>query len=133
MIRFANPPELPAPAAPYSHLVEISGQVRWLILSGQLGLAADGTLPADVPGQLGLALTNVSAALTAAGMGVEDVVQLRIFVVGTSDPVQRRAVFEAWLGDHRPCMTLVQVAGLAAPQFLVEVEALACRDDRSDG
>jgi enamine deaminase RidA (YjgF/YER057c/UK114 family) len=86
-----------------------------------------------VPGQLELALGNVSAALAAAGMSVKDVVQLRTFVVGTSDPAQRRAVFEAWLGDHRPCMTLVQVAGLAAPQFLVEVEALACREDRSAG
>lgn len=133
MIRFANPPELSAPAAPYGHQAEVGGDVRWLVLSGQLGQAADGTLPSDVAGQLELALANVSLSLAAAGMGVEDVVQLRTYVVGPSDPVQRGAVFRAWLGDHRPCMTLVQVAGLAAPQFLVEVEALACQDGESAG
>lgn len=99
-----------------------------MYVSGQLGLDVDGTLPADAVSQLGRALDNVALNLAEAGMGVGDVVYLRTFVVGPSDPGRRRSVFKGWLGDHRPCMTLVQVAGLAAPQFLVEVEAMACRD-----
>ena len=64
-------------------------------------------------------------------MTVRDIVKMSIYLVGASDPAERREVLSDWLMGHRPCMTLVFVAGLAAPQYLVEVEAWACRDERT--
>ncbi len=124
-----NPPGIPAPAAPYSHQVMVAGAVRWLVVSGQLGQNGDGSVPDAPLDQLALALTNVSVNLEAAGMSVADLIKVTIFVTVPTESAERRRRLEAWLGPHRPAMTLVQVAGLAAPQFSVEVEAWACQDE----
>ena len=54
MKTYRNPPDVHPPLAAYSHQVELSGPGRQLILSGQVGVAADGgvELPwsADRPG-----------------------------------------------------------------------------------
>jgi enamine deaminase RidA (YjgF/YER057c/UK114 family) len=63
--------------------------------------------------------------LEAAGLGVEDVVKLTWYVVGAIDPQRRREVLMAWLGDHRPASTFLYVAGLASPEYKVEIDALA--------
>ena len=43
------------------------------------------------------------------------------------DAVKRRELIASKYGDHRPCSTLVFVAGLAAPEYKVEVEAWASK------
>ena len=54
-----NPTTVHAPLAAYSHQIEISGGERLLVLSGQVGMRQDGTLPAEPAEQLNVALENV--------------------------------------------------------------------------
>ncbi|WP_435057028.1 RidA family protein [Streptomyces sp. bgisy060] len=129
MNTFRNPPEIAAPLAAYSHQAEITGQVRWLVVSGQIGMTPAGELPEDPVEQLGLALENVTANLRAAGMRHEDLVKLTFYFAGEIDLQRRRERMAAWLGDLRPCMTVMTVAALATPALRVEVEALACAED----
>jgi enamine deaminase RidA (YjgF/YER057c/UK114 family) len=126
MKTFRNPPQVAAPLAAYSHQVEISGPVRWLLLSGQIGMTPAGEIPDDPIEQLGIALENISANLAAAGMSPQDLVKLTFLYVGDIDLQQRRQRLAEWLKDLRPCMTVMTVAALATPRLRVEVEAIAC-------
>ena len=125
---FRDPQTVAAPLAGYSHQAEVTGPVRWLVLSGQVGQTPAGELPEDPIEQLGNALANVTANLAAAGMGHADLVKLTLYFAGPIDVGQRRAVLSGWLDGLRPCMTVLTVAGLATPELRVEVEALACAD-----
>lgn len=122
-----NPETVHPPVGAYSHHVEVTGPGRWLAIAGQVGRTLDGAVPKDPIEQVELALANVQRNLEAAGMGVTDVVKLNWYVVGQIDTARRREVTLAWLGDHRPASTFVYVAGLAAPEYRVEVEAWAWR------
>ncbi|MEU7384911.1 MULTISPECIES: RidA family protein [unclassified Streptomyces] len=129
MNTFRNPQGIAAPLAAYSHQAEITGPVRWLVVSGQIGMAPTGELPEDPVEQLGIALDNITANLEAAGMRHEDLVKLTFYFAGEVDLQRRRRRMGEWLGDLRPCMTVMTVAALATPALRVEVEALACTED----
>lgn len=126
---FRNPHGIAAPLAAYSHQAEVTGPARWLVISGQIGMTPTGELPEDPVEQLGLALDNITANLEAAGMRHEDLVKLTFYFAGEIDIEGRRRRMGEWLGDLRPCMTVMTVAALATPALRVEVEALACTED----
>jgi 2-iminobutanoate/2-iminopropanoate deaminase len=128
MKKLLNPQTIHAPLAAYSHQIEVSGEQRWLVLSGQVGMQKDGALPPDPIEQIKQALENIQLNLKAADMGIQDLVKLTIYLVGEIDAAQRRQVLANWLGSHQPCMTLLYVAALAGPALKVEIDAWACAD-----
>jgi enamine deaminase RidA (YjgF/YER057c/UK114 family) len=117
------------PIAGYTHQIEVTGTPRWLVLSGQLGRTLAGTVPTDPIEQLTLALDNLRANLDAAGMEITDLVKLTLYLVGDLDAERRKHALTDRLGGHRPCLTLLFVAGLAAPEYRVEIDAWAARED----
>jgi enamine deaminase RidA (YjgF/YER057c/UK114 family) len=127
MKQVRNPEDVHAPLAAYAHQIELSGDERLLVLSGQVGVRADGSRPEGALDQLDVALDNVERNLRAAGMAVGDLVKLTLYLVGAMDGAARRDVLARHLGDHTSCMTLLYVAGLATPELLVEVDAWASR------
>jgi 2-iminobutanoate/2-iminopropanoate deaminase len=127
MKTFRNPEAVHAPLAAYSHQAEITGSERLVILSGQVGMTKDGNVPADPIDQLCIALANVEANLAAARMTMRDVVKLTLYLVGEMSTSRRREVVGERLGGHEPCMTVIYVAALAAPQLRVEIDAWASR------
>jgi 2-iminobutanoate/2-iminopropanoate deaminase len=122
-----NPADVHAPLAPYTHQIELTGSETLLLLSGQVGMRKDGSVPDDPVEQLQVALENVVANLRAANMAVQDIVKLTLYLVGEVDPQRRRDVAASVLAGHRPCMTLIYAAGLASPEYKVEVDAWASR------
>lgn len=120
-----NPDTVHPPAGPYSHQVELPAGGRHLALSGQIGMQADGVVPSSAAEQLEVALTNVVRNLEAAGMTASDLVKLTFLLVEEIDPPTRGGVIAKVLGEHQPAMTLMYVAGLAAPPLKVEVDAWA--------
>lgn len=120
-----NPESIPAPAGRYVHQIEVTNPGRILFISGQIGIKADGSVPADPVEQLDLAMTYVMANLEAAGFGADALTKLTTYVVGDLDPAGRRTVLDKHLGSHVSCSTLVFVAALARPEFKVEVDAWA--------
>ena len=125
-----NPPALPVPIG-YTQVVASSGS-RTIYIAGQVAVDAIGNIvaPGDVVGQASRAFANVRSAVTAAGGTVADIVKVTWYVVGFRPELlpalahARRDIF----GDHEPASTLVGVAALANPQYLVEVEAIAVLD-----
>ncbi|WP_107841612.1 RidA family protein [Metasolibacillus meyeri] len=129
MIVSRNPQSVHKPLAPYSHQIEASGNIRWLTLSGQLGMDIEGHVPESSLEQLKLAFKNIQLNLQEANMDVQDLTKLVFYIVGEMDADKRREIIGAFLGDHLPCTTMIFVAGLAAPQFKVEIDAWACQEE----
>ena len=125
MKEFRNPSDIHAPLAAYSHQVELSPSERLLVLSGQVGMKKDDSIPEHPIEQLKVALDNIEANLRAANMGIKDIVKLTIYLVGPVAANERSAVLEDFFKGHKPCMTLIFVAALAAPTILVEIEVMA--------
>ena len=124
-----NPIQVHPPLAPYSHQVEISGNQRWLVLSGQVGIEKDGELLPDPIDQFKQALTNIELNLKAAEMQITDLVKLTMYFTVELEASHRREVLSSWLKNHQPAMTMLYVAGLASPDIKVELDAVACVED----
>jgi len=120
----SNPPSVREPAG-YTHAIEISGASRRLIISGQVGIALDGSVPTSGDGQIAQAFANLRAVLTANGMAVENIVKTTVFLTDRDLLAAFRSARGAVFGEHAPASTLLFVAGLADPRFVVEIEAEA--------
>lgn len=124
-----NPAGLYDPVANgYSHVVVAPLQGRTVYASGQGGENLAGELSPDFAQQLEQALTNMRAALTAAGATVNDVVRLTLLVVDHSEArlaIWADAARRVWTDAPAPACTLIPVPRLALDGMLVEVEATA--------
>jgi enamine deaminase RidA (YjgF/YER057c/UK114 family) len=72
---------------------------------------------------------NLGRALSAAGVRPDQVAKITICVVDCRSgylPVIEQARLELF-GDHKPADTLIGVARLARPEFLIEVDAIAVK------
>jgi 2-iminobutanoate/2-iminopropanoate deaminase len=125
MKEFRNPQNVHQPPGAYSHQVEISGNERLLVISGQIGMREDGTVPDDPLEQIDVALENIFRNLLAAQMDVKDIIKLTFYLVGEIDTTKRRELTASKLQGHKPCSTLIYAAALASPVLKVEIEAWA--------
>ena len=121
----------PATVAPpfsrYSHAVEVAAPARWLTISGQVGVFPDGGLADGAMAQMEQTWRNIFAVLAAAEMEAGDLVKVTAFLTRREDLGVYREVRDAMLGDARPASSLLFVAGLASPDWLVEIEAVAAK------
>jgi len=124
---FRNPSDIHEPVGLYSHQIEIKGNERLLVIAGQVGMRQDGTVPEDPLEQIDVAFDNILRNLRAANMEVTDIVKIMYYLVGDTDAAKRRALIASKLQGHRPCSTLIYVAGLATPILKVEIDAWASR------
>ena len=129
MKEFRDPQNVHQPLGSYSHQIEIRGNEHMLVLSGQVGMREDGTVPDDPIGQIDIALENIFRNLQAANMGVKDIVKLTYYLVGEIDTAKRRELVASKLQGHKPCSTLLYVAALASPIYKVEIDAWASSAD----
>ena len=129
MKEFRNPPNVHQPLGSYSHQIEITGSERMLVLSGQVGIREDGSVPEDPIEQIDAAFENIFRNLQAANMGVKDIIKLTYYLVGEIDTAKRRELVASKLEGHQPCSTLLYVAALASPMYKVEIDAWASSAD----
>ena len=126
MKEFRNPQDIHAPVGSYSHQIEVSNE-RMLVISGQVGMRQDGTVPDDPYEQMDLAFENILRNLHAANMDVKDLIKITYYLVGEFDTAKRREIVLSKLRGHQPCSTLLYVVALASLQFRVEIDAWATR------
>ncbi|MEE8351319.1 MAG: RidA family protein [Rhodospirillales bacterium] len=120
-----NPSSLHPPFSAYSLGMEVSGAERWLHLSGQVGVRKDGSIPPDAEGQMEECWAKIFAILDAAGMKKENMIKITGYVTRSDDIGLFRQVRDRLMEGHEPASTLVVVAGLANPDWIVEIEAVA--------
>jgi enamine deaminase RidA (YjgF/YER057c/UK114 family) len=127
MPTFLNPPDVHAPAGPYSHTATVAPGAELVFVAGQVGMRRDGSVPGSFVEQAELTFDNLRACLAAHGLGLDSVVKLSVFVLPEQDFQALRKIRERHFGTHRPPSTTVYVPQLASPQFLLEIEAVASK------
>lgn len=120
-----NPEGIHPPFARYSHGMHVPAGKRYVFCSGQLGIAADGSIPADCAGQAEVCFDNISAILAEAGMGLEHVVRISAYVSAREHLQAYMQVRNRLFAEPFPASTLMIVSGFARPEFVVEVEVVA--------
>jgi enamine deaminase RidA (YjgF/YER057c/UK114 family) len=125
MVTRYNPDSIAPPFSNYAHGLEAPGAARWLYISGQVGVTPDGALAEGAEAQMEQAWRNLLVILADAGMGPEHLVKVTSLLTRREDIVLSRQVRERMLGGVQTAATLAIVAGLARPEWLVEIEAVA--------
>ena len=116
----------PKPVGPYSPGV-MAGD--YLYVSGQGAKAPDGRMPDTFESQVRQTLENVKGVLTAAGLGMENVVYTHVYLedIGNFDAMNR--VYREYFRSVPPARAVIGVAKL--PGTPVEINAVAVRDASS--
>lgn len=131
-VDFLNPDGLPQNPA-FSNVAVVSGSVRTIYIGGQDAVDSEGQVVGvgDIGLQTEQVLHNLRTALEAAGAAPEHVVKWNVFVVDGQDFTAGYAAFQRVWGDrpNPPIITAAVVKGLAHPDFLVEMDAIAVVPD----
>ncbi len=115
----------PAPVAPYSVVTEANG---FVFVSGQVAIDPSGaSTPDDVAGQTELIMKNIGKILADVGLDYPDIVKTTIFLADIADYGTINEIYGGYFPDDPPARSAVQVAALPRPEFLVEIELVACR------
>lgn len=122
--------------AVWESIVGYSRAVRvgpWVQVAGTAAADEHGRVvaPGDAYGQAVYALRKIQTALAEAGAKMEHVVRTRMFVTNMEDLEQVGRAHAEFFREIRPVSTLVQVARLVDPGFLVEIEADAIIPDEA--
>ncbi len=126
--QFVNPPAL-NPTNGFTHVVSVTGG-KTIYVSGQVSVneKAEVIGKGDMKAQTQQAYENIKIALAAVGATFRDVVKMNTYVVGLrAEHVPMIREVRAMYVDkaHPPASTLVGVAALVVPDWLVEIEAIA--------
>src|SRR5262249_9643342 len=118
-----NASDAPAPPSRYSQAIEIKGAQRMLFVSGQIPVANDGGLAKDFRTQARQAWANVESQLRAAGMTLDNIVKLTIFLADRRHAMENRAVRQEVLGERETALTII-ITGIFDESWLIEIEAI---------
>jgi 2-iminobutanoate/2-iminopropanoate deaminase len=114
--------DAPKPVAAYSQAV-VSGDLVYC--SGQVGFDPQtGSLVPGLEAQAEQVFKNLTTVLRAAGTNPGNVLKVTIFLVEFSQFAAVNAIYERFVGTHRPARTTVGVNSLPAGA-LIEVDVIA--------
>jgi enamine deaminase RidA (YjgF/YER057c/UK114 family) len=125
MIRYISTTAAPKPFSRYSQAVEVAAGSRLIVVSGQVGVGADGTLPKTEQGQHEQAWRNVLAILKSQNLGPRDIVEVTAYVTSPAGVPIYRQVRDRMLAGAEPASTLLVISGLAHPDWHVEIQVAA--------
>lgn len=127
-MKIVNPDTVIKPMSKYAQgVVHATGGER-IVVSGQLGVLPDGTLEDGLEAQMERAWTNVLNVMAAAGFEVTHMTRATIYVTVPGQVLVYRKVRDKMLNGHLCANTYLEIAGLAGPDYLVEIEAEAVKD-----
>ena len=113
----------------FTNVVVVTGPVKTVYIGGQDAVNAAGEVvgKGDLREQVHQVFVNLVAALEVAGAKLEHVVRWTVYVVEGESFEEGYGVFREVWGDRPdpPAITGMYVAGLAHPDYLVEMDAIA--------
>jgi enamine deaminase RidA (YjgF/YER057c/UK114 family) len=107
---------------------------RMVFVRGQVGQDLDTAVNVgvgDAAAQAEQAMSNIERLLGEAGAGLEHICKITVYLTDARyrEPVYR--IIGSWLKGVYPVSTGIVVAGLARPEWLVEVDVIAVIPDAS--
>ncbi len=128
IVQYLSPEGLPKNPA-YSNVIVVAGTVKTVYIGGQNAVDASGAIvgKGNIRAQTEQVMQNIQIALAAGGARLEHLIKWNVFLVQGQSFQPGFEVFQRVWGNrpNPPVITGVQVAGLAHPDFLLEIEAVA--------
>jgi enamine deaminase RidA (YjgF/YER057c/UK114 family) len=111
----------------YSQAVKVTGAQTILYIAGQVAYDAKGgpAHPGDFKAQARAVFQAVKAQVEAGGGTMDSIVKINTYLTDIRHRADLVPIREEFIGKKSPASTLVAVAALAMPEWLIEVEAVA--------
>jgi len=129
-IHFSNPKNVHEVTG-YSHAGYFDTPARVVYVSGQIARNEKGEIvgAGNMEVQTRQVFKNISNILASMGGNLRNVVKINIYTTKVDQlPTIRKLRDEFFPGSEKPCSTLVGVTGLALPEYLIEIGAVAALD-----
>jgi enamine deaminase RidA (YjgF/YER057c/UK114 family) len=113
----------------FTNVIIVTGQVNTIYVGGQDAVDASGIIvgKGDIKQQARQVFANLQVALKAGGAELENIIKWNVYLV-QGQPLQPTfEVFQNVWGrrPNPPAITVTIVSGLANPDFLIEIDAVA--------
>ena len=120
---YVNPDTMSQPRG-YTHVVKVGNTAY---IAGQVSAAPDGSVvgKGDPEAQARQIWHNLEAAVKSVGGTLNDIVKTTTYVTNLNYAAAIRKVREERFPINPPTSTLLVVAGLASPDYMMEIEAIA--------
>ena len=105
-------------AVKVGNIIEVTGTVA--VDENSLLVCKD-----DAYGQTKFIIEKIEKVLKQAGASLKDVVRTRMFVTDISRWEEFGKAHGEFFSTTKPCTSMVEVRGLIAPEYLIEIEATA--------
>lgn len=109
------------------HLAPFVDAGSLVFLSGQIAFDAHGVISGDITEQTQCCLERMQRVLHDAGLSKTQVVKCTIWLRHEADFAAFNQAYADYFGEHRPARSTV-ISGLAKPEAVVEIEAIASRN-----
>ncbi len=108
----------------YSRAVKIGNMIE---VTGTVAVDENNRLVGsnDAYVQTRFIIEKIEKVLQRAGAALSDVVRTRMFVTDISRWEEYGKAHGEFFKDIRPCTSMIEVKGLIAPEYLIEIEAFA--------
>ena len=127
-VQYINPDDLSKNPA-FTQVIAVPSQRKTIYIGGQDAVDAAGTIvgKGNIKQQTEQVFKNLQIALKAAGAGLEDVIKWNVYIVQGQAIQPAFEEFQRIWGrrPNPPVITGMFVSGLANPDFLVEMDAIA--------
>jgi enamine deaminase RidA (YjgF/YER057c/UK114 family) len=110
----------------YSQACSIKDLTELVFISGQVPETEHGYIPADFRSQCILTWENITQQLTAAGMGLETLVKITVFLSDRKYREENKSIREEILGSLSPALTII-ITGIYEEKWLLKIEAIAAK------
>lgn len=119
-----NTPRAPKAIGPYSQAVKAGD---FLFVSGQLPIdpVSNTMVEADIKRQTAQSLNNIAAILAEAGLSLEHVVKVNVYLADMNDFAAMNEVYNSFFTRNYPARVAVEVRRLPK-DALVEIDVIAC-------
>lgn len=110
----------------FSGSLRVRGTGTWIYVSGKFGTDESGKfVDGGLAEQARAALENVLRAVRAAGGAPSDVVKVTAYLTSLDDYARYNVARAEVFGSCLPASTAIAIAGLIAPEALIEIDAVA--------
>src|SRR5262245_45944438 len=111
----------------YNQAIKVTGAQTILFLAGQVPYAPDGTVNhrGDFMAQARQVFGAVKSLVEAGGGTLANVVKITTYVIDVRYRMDFRVGRAEFFGQRGPASTMVQVASLSYPDYMIEIEAVA--------
>jgi enamine deaminase RidA (YjgF/YER057c/UK114 family) len=108
----------------YSRAVKVGNTIE---ITGTVAVDENSLLVAkdDAYGQTKFIIQKIEKVLKQAGASLKHVVRTRMFVTDISRWEEYGKAHGEFFSTIKPCTSLIEVKGLIAPEYLIEIEATA--------